>query len=163
MYYTYVPVEWLVHYTDSHKDEPGISVLWQWSSHLPRPQVGYIDFLTQHSYILSVLYQHSVFPQPSQMYYCLLEAASEQSGSGTRPDSATETSPLRVDSKRQYVVCFATIGKTGLDLYPFTCHWNFWWAQFDYFSLRSSYIQNRVGQLLYAEYCTPSARWGLHL
>jgi hypothetical protein len=63
----------------------------------------------------------SIFPQSSQVYYCLLEAGSERSDSAGRDTGSTEsglTSPLRVDSKRQYVVCFATIGKTGLDLYP---------------------------------------------
>jgi hypothetical protein len=64
----------------------------------------------------------STFPQSSQVYYCLLEAASDRSDSAGRDTGRNEsglTSPLRVDSKRQYVVCFATIGKTGLDLYPY--------------------------------------------
>ena len=65
---------------------------------------------------------HSIFPQSSQVYYCLLEAGSDRSDSAGRDTRSTEsglTSPLRVDSKRQYVICFATIGKTGLDLYPY--------------------------------------------
>ena len=71
---------------------------------------------------VTAAYSHSLstFPQPSQMYYCLLEAAS--GAEGGVPDTAVAesglTSPLRVDSRRQYVVCFAMISKTGLELYP---------------------------------------------
>ena len=43
-----------------------------------------------------------VFPPPSQSYYCLLKVNSE--------DADKE--------ERQYLVCFLSIGKEGLDLYP---------------------------------------------
>jgi hypothetical protein len=57
------------------------------------------------------------FPPPSQVYYCVLDAP-RQTGK-TRSDTAESslTSPVRTDSKRQYVVCFASLGKTGLDLF----------------------------------------------
>ena len=43
-----------------------------------------------------------MFPPPSQSYYCLLKVNSE--------DAEGE--------ERQYLVCFLSIGKEGLDLYP---------------------------------------------
>lgn len=43
-----------------------------------------------------------VFPPPSQSYYCLLKVNSE--------DADKED--------KQYLVCFLSIGKEGLDLYP---------------------------------------------
>jgi hypothetical protein len=43
-----------------------------------------------------------VFPPPSQSYYCLLKVNSE--------DADKE--------EKQYLVCFLSIGKEGLDLYP---------------------------------------------
>ena len=43
-----------------------------------------------------------MFPPPSQSYYCLLKVNSE--------DAEGE--------EKQYLVCFLSIGKEGLDLYP---------------------------------------------
>lgn len=45
-----------------------------------------------------------IFPPPSQSYYCLLKVNSDDGG----------------DDKelKQYLVCFLSIGKEGLDLYP---------------------------------------------
>ena len=44
-----------------------------------------------------------IFPPPSQSYYCLLKV-------GSKGEEGEEL--------RQYLVCFLSIGKEGLDLYP---------------------------------------------
>ena len=49
-----------------------------------------------------------IFPPPSQSYYCLLKVNSSDEG-----DS---------EQLRQYLVCFLSIGKEGLDLYPYSCY-----------------------------------------
>ena len=51
-----------------------------------------------------LLFLCRIFPPPSQSYYCLLKVGSH-GGEGE-------------GELRQYLVCFLSIGKEGLDLYP---------------------------------------------
>ena len=66
---------------------------------------------------------HSIFPPPSQIYFCLLESVgkpAQQAGqTGVSLEASLKTSPNRGHSNRLYVVCFASLGKAGLDRYPF--------------------------------------------
>ena len=60
----------------------------------------------------------SLFPPPSQSYFCLLEVGN------SRPTSPA-TQGGGEGLIKQFLVCFVAIGKQGLDLYPTTehAHW----------------------------------------
>ena len=73
--------------------------------------------LTHPGHLISVSFQPQppllsirLFPSPSQAYYCLID---------TRQSGLTrEESPGDGDVSKQFLLCFVSIGRQGLDLYP---------------------------------------------
>lgn len=57
----------------------------------------------------------SLFPPPSQSYFCLLEVGNSRPTSPATPRGGEGLI-------KQFLVCFVAIGKQGLDLYPTTEH-----------------------------------------